>query len=521
MKYSSERNRIDSQFLFGVDIGTYSSKGVLIEAETGEVIAEHSIEHGIEMPKPGWAEHDADAIWWAEFVQISRSLIEKSGVDPNSIISIGISALGACMLPVGSDGRPLRKAILYGIDTRAEAEIKELESVFGEEKIFQISGMKLSAQSTGPKILWLKNHEPRVYEQTRYFLTSQAYLVFRLTGKATLDIFTMADYTPMADIRKNSWSREITEYITPLDKIPVPSWSCDIAGSITKQASDETGLVEGTPVIVGTTDAGAEAVSTGINEPGDLMIMFGSTIFVVMLAEKLMPSPKLWATAWLDSTAYTLQGGTSTAGSLTRWFRDNFSAEELAVQKSGGELAYAALAHLLRESSPGANGLITLPYFEGERTPVYDTQAKGVLFGLTLSHTRADVYRSLLEGIGFGIRHMIDTIVEEGAKPKRIIASAGGTRNRGWMQIVCDIANIEMVIPEQESSAPIGDAFMAGVGVGFYKNLKESSKIIKRATVLKPDPANTKIYRDYYRIYRRLYEQTRDLMHDLDSYRRI
>jgi len=508
------------KYLLGVDIGTYSSKGVLVEAETGDVVAEHSVEHGIEMPKPGWAEHDADAVWWAELVQISRSLIEKSGIDPKAIISIGISALGACMLPVGSDGRPLRKVILYGIDTRADAEIEELESVFGVERIFQVSGMKLSAQSTGPKILWLKNHEPEIYEKARYFLTSQAYLVFRLTGKATLDIFTLADYTPMADVRNNCWSREITKYITPLEKLPVPTWSCDIAGYVTKEASSMTGLAEGTPVIVGTTDAGAEAVSTGISEPGDLMIMFGSTIFIVMLADQLMPSPKLWATAWLDPSAYTLQGGTSTAGSLTRWFRENFSAEELAVQRSGGEPAYAALARLLLESTPGANGLITLPYFEGERTPVYDPQAKGMLFGLTLSHTRADVYRSLLEGIGFGIRHMIDTMVEEGAEPRRIIASAGGTRNRGWMQIVCDIANIEMVIPEQESSAPIGDAFMAGVGVGFYKDLKESAKIIKETTTLKPNPAYVQIYSDYYRIYRQLYDQTKSLMHDLDAFRR-
>ena len=493
----------------------------MVEAESGVVIAEHSVEHGIEMPKPGWAEHDADAVWWGEFAQISQALIEKSGVDPRTIISVGISALGACALAVGADGKPLRKAILYGIDTRAEAEIEELERVFTPEKIFQISGMKLSSQSTGPKILWLKNHEPKIHEEARYFLTSQAYLVLRLTGRPTLDIFTMADFTPMGDIRNNRWCKETTEYITPLEKLPVPTWSCDIAGYVTREASIETGLAEGTPVIVGTTDAGAESVSTGISQAGDLMIMFGSTIFIVMLADRLMPSPKLWATAWLDNTAFTLQGGTSTAGSLTRWFRDNFSQEEMAVQKAGGEPAYTTLARLLKDSPPGANGLISLPYFEGERTPVYDPQAKGMFFGLTLSHTRADFYRSLLEGIGFGIKHMVDTMVEEGAKPTRIIGSAGGTKNRGWMQIVCDIANIEMVIPEQESSAPIGDAFMAGVGVGHYKNLKESSKIIKKATTLKPDTAYAQIYSDYYRIYRQLYDQTKSLMHDLDAYRRV
>ncbi len=291
----------------------------------------------------------------------------------------------------------------------------------------------------------------------------------------------MADYTPMGDIRNNRWFKETTEYITPLEKLPIPAWSCNIAGYVTRAASTESGLAEGTPVIVGTTDAGAEAVSTGISQPGELMIMFGSTIFVVMLADRLMPSQKLWATAWLDSSSYTLQGGTSTSGSLTRWFRDNLSPQELAAEKAGGTPAYSALAHLLKDSPPGANGLISLPYFEGERTPIYDPEAKGVLFGLTLRHTRADIYRSILEGIGFGIRHMIDTMVEEGAKPCRIIGSAGGTKNREWMQIVCDIANIDMIIPEQESSAPIGDAFMAGVGVGYYGNLKESSKIIKKS----------------------------------------
>ena len=509
-----------NQYFLGVDIGTYSSKGVLVEADSGTVIAEHSIEHGLEMPKPGWAEHDAEVVWWGEFTQICKMLLAKSPVKPEDVKCVGTSGLGACALPIDAAGNPLRKAILYGIDTRAMAEIEELESVFTSEKIFQISGMKLSAQSTGPKILWIKNHEPQIFKETRFFLTSQAYLVFKLTGKASLDYFTMGDFTPMIDIRKNLWCRETTEYITPLNKLPCPAWSCEIAGKVTKEASLATGLAEGTPVIVGTTDAGAEAVSTGIGQTGDLMIMFGSTIFVVMLTDRLMPSPKLWATAWLDSTAYTLQGGTSTSGSLTRWFRDNLSPLEMAAQNAGGGPAYAALSSLLKDSPPGARGLITLPYFEGERTPIYDPQAKGVLFGLTLSHTRADIYRSLLEGIGFGIRHMIDTMLEEGAKPQCIIAAAGGTKNREWMQIVCDIANIDMTILEQESSAAFGDAFMAGVGVGYYQNLKENSKWVSKVSSVKPNPRNTRIYEPYYRIFRQLYAQTKELMHELDALHR-
>jgi xylulokinase len=186
-----------NQYLLGVDIGTYSSKGVLVDAGSGDVVAEHSIEHGLEMPEPGWAEHDAETVWWGEFVQICQHLIAKSAVKPEEIKGVGTSGLGACALPIDGSGNPLRKAILYGIDTRAMAEIEELERFFSAEKIFEISGMKLSSQSTGPKILWIKNHEPQVYKQARYFLTSQAYLVYKLTGYVTLDIFTIADFTPM------------------------------------------------------------------------------------------------------------------------------------------------------------------------------------------------------------------------------------------------------------------------------------------------------------------------------------
>lgn len=511
---------MNNKFVIGVDVGTYSSKGVLVEIPSGVIIAEHSIEHGIETPKPGWAEHDADQVWWGEFCAITQNLLNSSGVDPVNIKCVGVSGLGICVLPVDKEGNPLRKAILYGIDTRSLVEIEELENRFTADKIFEISGMKLTVQSAGPKILWIKNNEPQVFGETSHFLTSESFIVYKLTGKATLDIFTMAEYTPMVDIRTQRWHRETAEYITPLEKLPIPDWSCAIAGSVTEGASRETGLMAGTPVIVGTTDGGSETVSTGANQPGDLMIMFGSSFFFVLLADKLTPSRKFWATPWLDDSAFTVQGGTSTSGSITRWFRDNFSQEEIASQMMGGKNAYTALADLLKKSPPGANGLITLPYFEGERTPIYDSKAKGMIFGLTLSHTRADVYRSLLEGIGFGIRDILETIKEEGITPKRIIGTAGGTKNRGWMQIVSDIANIEMTILETESSAAYGDAFMAAVGIGEFKSLSENHKWVKNVSTVNPDPTNAKLYDEQFRIFRGLYHDTQDWMHTLHDLQR-
>lgn len=507
-------------YYLGVDIGTYSSKGVLVEARSGALAAQASVEHSVESPRPGWAEHDADAVWWGDFTKITQTLLAESGIAPKQIRCVGTSGLGACTLPLGKDGQPLRKAILYGIDTRADAEIAELEAALTPERIFAVSGMKLSAQSTGPKMLWLKKHEPQVFAETDCFLTSQAYLVFRLTGAKTLDYFTMGDYTPLVDIRANRWHPQTSAVITPLEKLPVPGWSCDLAGRVTAQAARACGLAEGTPVIVGTTDAGAETISTGANRAGDLMVMFGSSCFFVLLTEKLMPSELFWATAWLDSSAHALQAGTSTAGSLTRWFRDQFSPLEMQAQQAGGQPAYEALARLMEDSPPGAKGLVCLPYFEGERTPIYDTQAKGMLFGLTLAHTRADVYRAMLEGTAYGIRHVIDSMRAAGAAPSRIIAAGGGTLNPGWMQAVSDIAGIEMQVLNQQSSAAYGDAFMAGVGIGDYEKLSENARWVTDVTRITPNPENQRVYEEGYAAFRQLYENTKELMHALDRMRR-
>jgi xylulokinase len=503
------------KYLLGVDIGTNSCKGVIVEASSGNVLGSHVVEHSISMPKPGWAEHDANKIWWGEFIEICHNLFSKTKVNPSEIYAVGTSGLGACVLPINSSGEPLRPAILYGIDTRALSEMDELEEKFGKKRIYQISLMDLSTQSTGPKILWIKNNEPEVFRETSFFLTSESFLVYKLTGKATLDYFIAGDYAPMFDVRKNCWDKEMTTYITPLEKLPNLFWSCDLAGKVTASAAKETGLLEGTPVIVGTADGGSEALSAGVSNIGDMMMMFGSSFYFILKTERIIPTELIWSSAWLEEGSYTLQGGTSTSGSLTRWFRDNLAPIEMAIQNSGGENAYASLAKLLDQSSLGANGLIALPYFEGERTPVHDPQARGVLFGMTLKNSRADIYRALLEGVGFGIRHILDEMQREKVYPKRMVGVGGGTHNLGWMQIISDIANIEMVIPEQQIGACYGDAFMAGVGIGLFKNLNEIDQWVRIKCKIKPDPNAHKQYDIFYKIFRDLYKKTAPLMHNL------
>jgi len=505
------------EYLLGIDIGTYSSKGVLV-SKKGKVVFSHVVQHGIDMPKPGYFEHDADKIWWHDFVEIVRNLLLKSGIDSKQIIGIGTSAIGACVLPVDKHGKPLRPAILYGIDTRATNEIEYLEKVLGKDNIFDKNGSYLDSQSAGPKILWIRNHEPSLYKKTRWFLTSQAYLVYRLTDITSIDIYTASEYSPLFDIYNFKWYEDTAKYICPVNNIPKPYWSCDIVGKVSKKAAIQTGLAEGIPVIAGTTDAAAEAISAGMSEFDDMMLMFGSSVFFIIKTNTLFKTEHFWSSNFLEKNAYAFLGGMSTSGSLTTWFRDQFAQEEINREKSGGENAYSILAKLAAESSIGAGGLIALPYFEGERTPLHDPKAKGMLFGLSLKHTRGDVYRAILESVGFGIRHNIEVMIKEGVKPKRILAVGGGTKNSIWMQIVSDIANIEMNIPEEQIGASFGDAFMAGVGIGLFKDLSEIKKWVTYKQVIKPDFESHESYDLNYKMFRSLYELTKPLMHELSDF---
>ncbi|RJQ44313.1 MAG: carbohydrate kinase [Anaerolineaceae bacterium] len=503
-----------NKYLLGVDIGTYSSKGVLV-SEDGKIAAMHVVEHGLEMPKPGYFEHDADKVWWHDFVEICHQILKTSNINPKDVLAVGTSAIGSCVLPIDKDGNALRPGILYGIDTRASAEIDELNQILGKDNIFNSNGSYLTSQASGPKILWIRNNEPEIYEKTRYFLTSEAYLVYKLTNKASIDIYTAGGYSPLFDPIKKEWIAERGKYITPIENLPDIYLPGEIVGNVTKDAAVITGLAEGTPVIAGTTDAAAEAVSAGVSQVGDMMVMFGSSIFFILKSARLIRTTKFWSSNFVEPGSFAFLGGMSTSGSLTRWFRDQLGQPEMDRENAGGENAYAALAKLAATSAKGANGLIALPYFEGERTPLHDPHACGMFFGLSLKHTRADLYRAILESVAYGIRHNLEGMRNEGVEAERILAVGGGTKNQEWMRIVSDVAGIKMGIPKQQIGASYGDAFMAGIGAGVFANYTEIHQWVEIGQEIEPDYTAHEVYDLNYSIFRELYDQTAYLMHKL------
>jgi xylulokinase len=499
------------QLLMGVDIGTYSAKGVLTTPE-GQVLAQEVVEHGMSIPRPGWAEHDAETTWWGEFVTICRALLDASGLQGKDVAGVAVSAIGPAILPVDRRGRPLRQAILYGIDTRATREIADLDERYGGETIYARGGSMLSSQAAGAKIMWLKRNEPDVYRETAYFHSAADFIVLRLTGRHVMDAYTASAYTPLFDIEVGAWTDEFAGDIVDLACLPEVRWASEIAGEVTAEAAEATGLTRGTPVTVGTVDVVAEAVSVGAIRPGDLMLMYGTTAFFVLASDRVIRHPAMWSVYHALPGLYAMAAGMGTTGALTRWFRDNF-ARDLTDRDTN---AYEALAREAAAAPPGSRGLVVLPYFSGERTPINDPAARGIICGLTLAHDRGHVYRAVLEGTAYGIAHNLEVMREAGGEYRRIVAVGGGTKNPTWLQIVSDVSNTLQQVPAQTIGASYGDAFLAGYATGVIPSLDilDSSWVHVERTI-EPDAGTHALYQEYVSVYRRLYPDTRDVQHRL------
>ncbi len=505
---------MEKGYLLGIDIGTYESKGVITDLN-GKVLCTQVNPHNLSIPHQGWAEHDAEKDWWGDFCIITQKLLKETGIDPKQIVSVGCSAIGSDCLPVDKDCNPLRKAILYGVDTRNMNEITELEEKLGKDRIFEHSGMELATQMVGPKILWVKKNEPEVYKKAYKFVTATTFLVARLTGNYVIDHMTGSFFMPMYDYKKGVWSREMSEGIVEIERLPDLRWSDEIAGHITRTAAGQTGLAEGTPVVVGAVDAVSESVSVGVVKPGQMMIMYGSTIIMLEVMDCYMTERSLWGQPYAFKGTYGMIGGMATSGALTRWFRDKVAQDLVVAEQNGGANAYGELVKEAEGIAPGSEGLVVLPYFSGERTPLNDPRARGTYFGLTLAHTRAHLFKATLEGIAFSIRHNFDVMKTVGARIDEVIAVGGGTKNRIWLQAVSDICGVPQRIPSVITGASYGDAFIAGLGAGVFSSCNDIEKWVNYSGTVTPDPAKYELYNKYFQVYLELYKRNKDLMHDL------
>lgn len=351
----------------GIDIGTSSSKGVLVSSD-GTIVAEAVRAHSVSTPFPGWAEQDAESVWWSDFVSIVGELIAVG----KPLDALAVSGIGPCLLPTDRAGTPLRPAILYGIDTRATSEVAELNEEFGADAILAHGGSPLTSQALGPRLRWLARHEPRVFDGTELILMAGSFLIHRLTGAYVLDHQSASQCNPLYDLHRREWSIDWAEKIAPGIALPDLCWSNEVIGWVTDAAAAATGLPAGLPVTGGAIDAWAEAVSVGVSAPGDTMLMYGTTMFLSQVVTTPHPHPGLWNVDGTLPATYMLAAGMATSGAVTDWLRNLF----------GGE--FAELSAAAADVPAGSRGLLVLPYFAGERTPLFDPDARGMIAGLTL-----------------------------------------------------------------------------------------------------------------------------------------
>jgi xylulokinase len=375
--------------------------------------------------------------------------------------------------------------------------------------------MDLSSQATAPKIAWIAEHEPEIHSQARWFVSATTYLVHRLTGAMVVDAHTASHGNPLFDRSTIGWSDRFADGITSIDRLPAIGWPADVAGDVTADAAAATGLPAGVPVAVGTIDALSEAVSVGVSRPGDLMIMYGSTTFFILVTEAPVEAGSLWLTAGSERGQWALAAGLATGGSALAWFRDQLAPDLVAVERAGGESAFAALsAEAAAAETSGGEDLLFLPYFSGERTPINDPRARAVVAGASLASGRGDLYLALLRGIAYATRANIEAMRALGAPIRRVVAVGGGTADPLFVQLLSDAAGIEQEIPRSTIGAARGDALLAGLASGLLER-DDVDRWMAVDRIVRPRPETAAAHDRRYRAFGDLYRSTKSIVHGL------
>ncbi|MDO4897696.1 MAG: FGGY family carbohydrate kinase [Rothia sp. (in: high G+C Gram-positive bacteria)] len=483
-----------SKAFFGLDVGTSSTKAVLTDAN-GKLLDSETIEHSVSRGERGLVEMDMN-IWWEEFCTLFRTLMKRNDVE---LAGIGVSGMGPCVGITDTDGTPVAPSSLYGVDWRARTEIKELTTEFGESFLLERYDSALTSQAGGPKVAWFASRYPQQFARVVRMFMPASFLVWHLTGEYVLDRHSASQCTPMYDPASLEWDRGMCDRLSGGNlELPRLGWSNELAGE-TKCRGDLPELPTGIPVIFGTIDAWAEQESVGATGPNHLFLMYGTTLFLIANATDRMRHLSMWGTTGTRPGVRNVAGGLATSGALTNWFRE-----------LSGEDDYATLVAEAARIAPGSNGLLALPYFAGERTPIQDPDARGIIVGLTLDHTRGHLYRALLESTAFAVRHNIEVMEESGANIQGITCAGGGVKSPLWPQIISDVTGRAQIVRKHTIGASFGNAFMVAEALDARVSIDEWNPVARTV-----EPRDLPIYETLYTNYRMLYTATADIQHVL------
>jgi xylulokinase len=491
--------------ILGIDIGTTSTIGILIDDE-GHTLALAQRPVDLYSERPGWAEEDPRQ-WWDNSCAVVGELLAKTGKSATDIAAVGVTGMLPAVVVLDADGRPLRRSIQQS-DGRTGAEVAELAAAIDAAAFVRRTGNGINQQLVAPKLRWLERHEPDLFGDVATVFGSYDYINWRLTDARAIER-NWALEAGFLDLASGEIDPELVAlgHIDP-ERLPAVKASHEVIGEVTRAAAAATGLAAGTPVVAGCADHVASAFVAGIRRDGDLLLKFGGAGDILLATDRPTPDPRLFLDFHLVPGLFMPNGCMACSGAVLNWI-----ARELAggLAVSPGDTLHARLDHLAADLPPGADGLILLPYFLGEKTPLHDPYARGTLVGLGLHHTLGHIWRAALEAVAFGFRHHMEVFEELGQSVRRVVASDGGAASRVWMQIAADVLGHPIELLAGHPGSCLGAAYVAGVAVGAFAGWDEIARYLRPAGVVAPNPASAERYARQYELYRELYERLQPL----------
>ena len=498
----------------GIDIGTTNVKACILDTSTNKVVASGSQEHPLFHPKPGYAEQEGNNYWEAVVSSIKQCLSKGSFAD--DVAGMALSGLVGVALPISEDGNPLRAGMIW-MDARSEEECQEIRERVGEDKINFNNGNRIAPWFIEPKALWMKKHEPELFEKTHKFLSPSGYCTYRLCREFTINTGDAGLFYPY-EYQKEKWNPEIAEGIgVPMEKYPKIYRSHEVVGKVTAEAAAETGLKEGTLVAAGGTDISSAALGCGVIKAGQAYYSMGtgSNLGIMIPTEQRVEEYRILKWPHVLPGLTMFDGPMAFTGVSLRWFRDMFAdPERLIAERSNGNV-FELLTQQAAQIRPGADGLLYLPYMGNTLSPNWNSQAKGVFFGARLSTTRAHMIRALVEGVAYDLYSNVKIAKEAGVKVDELTLNGGPTKSAFWNQITANVTNLPLLVTDVDEAAPLGDAILAAVGAGLYDAPTDPvSELVSIVGTVEPDPAIHEMYEDFFAIWRRVYFNLLDEMND-------
>lgn len=496
-------------YLLGLDVGTTGAKALLID-DAGGVVASTTTEYPMYTPHPQWAEQDPTD-WWDAAQQSIRGVLATDGVQAGDVAAVGLTGQMHGLVLLDSAGDVLRRCIMWN-DQRTAAQCAAITEHVGAQRVLELTGNPVLPGFTAPKILWVREHEPAVYDRIAKVLLPKDYLRYRLTGGYYGEV-SDASGTSMFNIGERAWSDEMLDAMgIPRAWLPEVTESPVVSARVNATAANLTGLVEGTPVVGGGGDQAAQAVGTGIVSEGLVSATLGTSgvVFAASDEYRVEPDGRLHAFCHAVPGMWHLMGVMLSAAGSFRWYRDTLGDMEQAKAEVQDEDPYDLLTAAAADVPAGCEGLIFLPYLTGERTPHPDPDARGAFFGLTLRHTKAHLTRAVLEGVSYGLRDSLELMRELGLTIEQVRASGGGARSQLWRQILADVFATEIATVNVTEGAAYGAALLAGVGAGVYDSVIDAARSAIRVTDSTRPSNAARAYAEYYPRYRALYPALKD-----------